>query len=75
MKNNNLAYADARKKAESEILKMLYITSPEMSAGYTLNFFESGDQNGVLLAVSAILQGFRSASETSALLSSIASDT
>ncbi len=74
MKNNNLAYADARKKAESEILKMLYITSPEMSAGYTLNFFESGDQNGVLLAVSAILQGFRSASETSALLSSIASD-
>ncbi len=69
-----MTFADAKNQAQKEILNIFEITKSDVKASENLNIAENGDDNGILLAVSAILQGYRSESEMTELLSNISND-
>lgn len=63
-----LSFADAKKKALSEILAIFSISKSDIQSSELLDINKSGDDNAILLAISAILQGYRSEAELSELL-------
>jgi hypothetical protein len=67
-------FSNAKKQAESEILKLFSIGKSDVSDSDLLNIAEDGDNNAILLAVSIIVQGFRTESELSELLANISTD-
>ena len=71
---NGKSFADAKNQAQKEILDIFNIAKSAMKTSEDLNISEKGDDNGILLAISAILQGYRSESEMTELLSSIGND-
>ena len=71
---NGKSFADAKIQAQKEILSIFDITKGAMKTSEDLNISENGDDNGILLAISAILQGYRSESEMTELLSNIGND-
>lgn len=64
----------AKKQAQKEVFAMLHIDAANFSNSEDLNIAGSGDEDGALLAFSVILQGDRSESELSELLTLIATD-
>lgn len=71
---NGQNFIDAKKQAQREILSIFNISKPQLRISDQLKISESDEDNGVLLAVSAIIQGFRSESEMSELLSNLSND-
>lgn len=71
---NGKTFADAKIQAQKEILSIFNITKSAMKTSEDLNISEKGDDNGILLAISAILQGYRTESEMTELLSNISND-
>jgi hypothetical protein len=71
---NGMTFNDAKTQAQKEILAIFNIEKSDIKTSENLNISESGDDNGILLAVSAILQGYRSESELTELLSNISND-
>lgn len=69
-----ISFSVAKKQAEQEILKIFSITKPDIIDFELLNISEEGEDNAVLLAVSVILQGYRSESELSDLMANISTD-
>ena len=71
---NGKSFADSKIQAQKEILAIFDIEKSDMQTSENLNISESGDNNGILLAISAIFQGYRSESEMTELLSNISND-
>ncbi len=69
-----LSFADAKKKALGEILAIFSISKSDIQSSELLDLNKSGDDNAILLAVSVILQGFRSEAELTELLANMSAD-
>jgi hypothetical protein len=68
------SFANAKSRAEAEILKVFSMTRENIQVSESLNILKDGDDNAVLLAISAILQGFRSEANMTNLLANIITD-
>lgn len=68
------AFSDAKKQAQKEVLQLFNISKNTIAASETLDLSKDGEDNGILLAVSAILQGNRTEAELSELLANMISD-
>jgi hypothetical protein len=68
------SFADSKVQAQKEILSIFNIEKSDIKISENLNISENGDDNGILLAISSILQGYRSESELTELLSNIKND-
>lgn len=64
----------AKKQAQMEVFALLNIDATNFSNSEDLNLAGSSDEDGALLAFSAVLQGDRSVAELSELLTKIATD-
>jgi hypothetical protein len=71
---NGKSFADSKIQAQKEILAIFNIEKSNIKTSENLNISESGDDNGILLAISSILQGYRTESEMTELLSNISND-
>ena len=71
---NGKTFADSKIQAQKEILAIFNIEKSDIQTSENLNISETGDDNAILLAISAILQGYRSESEMTELLSNISND-
>lgn len=71
---NGASFTLAKNQAQREILSIFNISKPQLRTSDQLKISDSDDENGILLAVSAIIQGFRSESEMSELLSNLSND-
>jgi hypothetical protein len=74
IKTGRYSFADAKKEAQKEILEIFSITKQEMANSENLDLAGTGDDNAILLAVSIIIQGYRSAADMSELIANIVSD-
>lgn len=72
--SNGLSFSIAKKQAELEILKIFSITKPDIVDSDLLNITQDGDDNAILLAISIIMQGYRTESDLSELLANISTD-
>jgi hypothetical protein len=68
------SFNDSKIQAQKEILTIFNIEKDDIKTSENLNISETGDDNGILLAISSILQGYRSESEMTELLSNIRND-
>ncbi len=71
---NGKSFSDSKTQAQKEILTIFNIEKSNIKPSENLNISESGDDNAILLAISTILQGYRSESELTELLSNISND-
>jgi hypothetical protein len=69
-----LTFHQAKIQAQSEVLNIFSINKALNEASEILNISQEGENNAVLLAVSLILQGYRSVGELTELLSNISND-
>lgn len=67
-------FRNAKEQAEAEILKIFSFSKEDIKPSESLNITNSGDDNAILLALSVILQGFRSEADLIDLLAEITSD-
>jgi hypothetical protein len=67
-------FAEAKSTAQQDILKAFNLEGSGIGASEALNISQQGEGNAKLLAISAILQGFRSVADLSELLTKVASD-
>lgn len=72
--DNGAAFADAKSQAQQEILNIFSISMSDIGESELLTITEQGNGNAALLAVSIILQGYRTTAELSELLANIATD-
>ena len=68
------SFAEAKKKAQSEILGIFGFGNDEMQGSETLDISVNHDDNAVLLAISLIVQGNRSVGDLTELLAGISAD-
>lgn len=71
---NGKTFPDAKSQAQLEILKIFSINKNDIKPSENLNIAESGEDNGVLLAITSILQGNLSESKLTELLTNISED-
>ena len=57
---NGKSFTEAKAQAQKEVLAIFNIQKNDNTSSENLNISESGSDNGILLAISAIMQGFRS---------------
>jgi len=69
-----LSFAEAKKKALAEILAIFSLNKSDIQSSEMLDINKSGDDNAILLAISTILQGYRSDAELSELLANMSAD-
>lgn len=69
-----MPFDSAKIEAQREVLNIFNISSTGIQNSEHLDISQEGDGNAILLAVSSILQGFRSESELSTLLAVISND-
>jgi hypothetical protein len=74
IKTGHYSFADAKKEAQKEILEIFSITKQGMTNSKNLDLAGTGDDNAILLAISIIIQGYRSATDMSELIANIMSD-
>lgn len=72
--STGISFDSAKSEAQREILNIFNISSSGIQNSEHLDISQTGDANAMLLAISCVLQGFRSESELSALLSVISND-
>jgi len=68
------SFSQAKKQALQEILAIFEISKGDLPESESLDISKDGEANGILLAVSLILQGYRTTGELSELLANISSD-
>jgi len=68
------SFANAKRQAEAEILQVFSITKEDIKVSESLDLLKDGDDNAILLAISAILQGYRSEANMTYLLANIITD-
>jgi hypothetical protein len=64
----------AKKQAEREVLAIFNITKNDFQTSESLDISATGEDNAILLAISCILQGYRTESELTELISDISLD-
>ncbi|MDB4087425.1 hypothetical protein N9523_07120 [Flavobacteriaceae bacterium] len=69
-----IEFEEAKKQAQSEILKIFEIEENNLENSERFDISAEGKGNSILLAVSALLQGYRTDSELSELVSNISTD-
>ena len=74
MENREMDLKDAKKQAQREVLEIFGIRKEFMTNSELLDISREGEDNAILLAVSAILQGNGSVAELSELLANVALD-
>jgi hypothetical protein len=67
-------FGEAMSQAQSEILAIFNIEKEGMGSSEELDISKQGDDNAILLAISLIVQGYRTEGELTELLSNIGSD-
>lgn len=72
--SNGVSFSDAKNQAQSEILSIFGISEHDISESEQLDITKTGDENAILLAVSAIVQGHLSVSDLSEFLANISTD-
>lgn len=72
--SNGISFFEAKTQAQREILSIFEISKDGISVSEQLDITKPGDDNAILLAVSAILQGHLSVSELSELIANISTD-
>ncbi len=72
--SNGSSFSDAKKQAQSEILSIFEISKADMTESELLDITQPGEDNAILLAVSAILQGYLTVADLSELLANISTD-
>lgn len=68
------SFREAKKQAQADVLAVFGIVKSNVTVSEEMNICKSGDDNAILLAVSSIVQGFRTESELTELLSNIGND-
>ena len=68
------SFTEAKARAQEELLQIFSIEKPGMAESELLDISKAGDEHAILLAISVILQGYRSVAELSELLANINSD-
>ncbi|WP_316756333.1 hypothetical protein [Pedobacter aquatilis] len=71
---NGKAFGDAKAQAQKEILAIFNITKNDVKSSENMDISSSGEDNAILLAISSIIQGYRTESEMTELISNISSD-
>jgi hypothetical protein len=71
---NGKSFIEAKEQAQSEILAIFNIEESTNHSSESLSIIEPGADNGILLAISAILQGYRLDSQLTSLLADISND-
>ena len=74
MQEEEKSFATAKQQAQREILTIFGIEKADMMASELLDISQDGEDNAILLAISAILQGNNSVAELSELLADIITD-
>ncbi len=74
MQEEEKSFATAKQQAQREILTIFGIEKADMAASELLDISQDGEDNAILLAISAILQGNNSVAELSELLADIITD-
>ena len=72
--SGGLSFADAKKKAMEEILAIFSLSKNDIQSSELLDINKNGDGNAILLAISSILQGYRTEAELSELLANLSAD-
>ena len=72
--NSGKSFEESKSQAQKEILAIFNIEKNDIKSSENLNLSEGGADNAILLAVSSILQGYRSESALTELLSNISND-
>ena len=72
--STGMAFPIAKAHAQADVLSIFNIQLQAIQNSELLDISGSGNQNAALLAVSLILQGYRSESELSSILSTISTD-
>jgi hypothetical protein len=72
--STGLDFGTAKTQAQSEVMRIFSITRPNISESELLNISQDGDDNAILLAISIILQGYRTEAELTQLLGDISTD-
>lgn len=72
--SNGASFDNAKKQAQAEVLKIFTIKKPSIGSSEELNITQNTDDNAALLAISLILQGFRTEAELSQILGDIGTD-
>ncbi len=67
-------FDEAKKQTQSEILQIFNIDKPDIKSSELLDISKEGDDNAILLAISVILQGYRTEAELSEFLANISTD-
>jgi len=68
------SFGEAKQQAQQEVLEIFSIEKADMEESEVLSITSQGDDHAILLAISVILQGYRSVAELSELLANINSD-
>jgi len=74
IKNESYSFNDAKKEAQKEVIEIFSITKPEMSSSENLDLANNGDDNAILLAITTIIQGYRTTADMSELIANIVTD-
>ncbi len=74
MQEEALSFTEAKQQAQQEVLAIFGIEKSDMVAAELLDISQDGDDNAILLAISAILQGNNTVAELSELLADIITD-
>ena len=74
MQEEEKSFATAKKQAQQEILAIFGIEKANMATSELLDISQDGDDNAILLAISAVLQGNNTVAELSELLADIITD-
>lgn len=72
--SGGISFSEAKKKALTEILAIFSLSKSDNENSELLDINKIGDNNAILLAISAILQGYRSEAELSELLANLSAD-
>lgn len=67
-------FDEAKKQAQQELLAVFEIEKPDITVSEQLDISKAGDDNAILLAVSVILQGYRTVAELSELMANMITD-
>ena len=74
MQEEDQLFTVAKKQAQQEILAAFGIEQDDMRYAEQLDISQDGEQNAILLAISAVLQGNNAVAELSELLANITTD-
>jgi hypothetical protein len=74
MRTEKKSFDSAKKQAQGDMLAIFNISKPDVANSEQLNITQPGEDNAILLAISAILQAKRTESELTELLSKISLD-